>query len=360
MEYEIMNSHVRREPAGQVTLACAALLMLGFLACLAAGEPRLVKDIQAIPGSSDPRDSTEVAGKLFFTAYEPASGRELWVSDGTAEGTRLVKDVVRGSEDRGEFRGFQTLGDRLLFWVDDPAVASYSRLWVSDGTEEGTILWGSPDPLFERTEVDGRWFFLAFLPDQGVGLWVTDPARTNRLFLAEVIPAAARPQIQFAWTATGAGGRYFLLVANALQGFDLWVSDGTPEGTRRLREFGRVTTFSHHWGLTPVGDRVFFVHAHYQEQQLWVSAELCGTAARGRLAFPPGREGAMMPSCKPSAASSSSPGSSSSRWLSSTTSRTATSPARRSSCSASSSSWRSEPGSSSWAILWSKSRSEGI
>ena len=35
---------------------------------------------------------------MFFTATNAESGDELWVSDGTVSGTRIVKDIVPGSE----------------------------------------------------------------------------------------------------------------------------------------------------------------------------------------------------------------------------------------------------------------------
>ena len=40
---------------------------------------------------------TNVNGTLFFTANDGTNGRELWKSDGTADGTVLVKDIASGS-----------------------------------------------------------------------------------------------------------------------------------------------------------------------------------------------------------------------------------------------------------------------
>jgi len=43
-------------------------------------------------------EMTAVNGKVFFTADRGPVGRELWVTDGTQAGTRLVKDIY--PEDR--------------------------------------------------------------------------------------------------------------------------------------------------------------------------------------------------------------------------------------------------------------------
>ena len=43
--------------------------------------------------SSEPRYLTNVGGTLFFTARDGTSGYELWKSNGTAAGTKRVKDI---------------------------------------------------------------------------------------------------------------------------------------------------------------------------------------------------------------------------------------------------------------------------
>ena len=57
----------------------------------------LVKDINDGSGSSDPRVLVEFNGELFFAADDGANGQELWTSDGTVAGTVLVKDIFPGT-----------------------------------------------------------------------------------------------------------------------------------------------------------------------------------------------------------------------------------------------------------------------
>ena len=57
---------------------------------------RLVKNINQL-GDSAPSNLAEINGKLFFSAYAPFRGTELWISDGTESGTTLVMDIYAGA-----------------------------------------------------------------------------------------------------------------------------------------------------------------------------------------------------------------------------------------------------------------------
>jgi ELWxxDGT repeat protein len=77
-----------------------------------------------------------VAGnKLFFTANQASSGQELWVSDGSPTGTRLVKDIRLGPSGSSP-RELTAVGQQVVFWANDGSTGE--ELWISDGTETGT------------------------------------------------------------------------------------------------------------------------------------------------------------------------------------------------------------------------------
>src|SRR5215212_5894815 len=125
------------------TLVIATLVVLaGASPTSASGPAALVKDIN--PGPQGFYDSTstdpltnqmiDVGGKLFFVAIDGAHGVEPWVSDGTASGTKLLKDV---SADNGYPWYFVNWNSRLFFAVGNGAA---SGLWKSDGTTGGTVL----------------------------------------------------------------------------------------------------------------------------------------------------------------------------------------------------------------------------
>lgn len=84
-------------------------------------------DPSAIKGSV-PSHLTAVGERVFFLAWDHPRGRELWVSDGTAEGTRLAVDLELDGWDPAELIG--AAGDRLVY--------QSNGLWATDGTPEGT------------------------------------------------------------------------------------------------------------------------------------------------------------------------------------------------------------------------------
>ena len=78
---------------------------------------------------------------IFFTANDGEHGHELWATDGTEEGTYMVKDIKVGDDNAG-ISSLTMLGDTVFFEAWDPTPGSnrYKALWKSDGTEEGLSL----------------------------------------------------------------------------------------------------------------------------------------------------------------------------------------------------------------------------
>lgn len=79
--------------------------------------------------------------RLLFAATTPASADEPWVTDGTADGTQLLRELVAGDTGSSP-RGFLRLGNVVLFTASANAAGARDddRLWVTDGTPDGTVL----------------------------------------------------------------------------------------------------------------------------------------------------------------------------------------------------------------------------
>jgi ELWxxDGT repeat protein len=74
---------------------------------------KLVKDLNP-EGGSFPFGLTNFDGTLFFGADDGRHGSEPWTSDGTRSGTKLVKNIHRGSVGSGP-REFTKVGGTLFF-----------------------------------------------------------------------------------------------------------------------------------------------------------------------------------------------------------------------------------------------------
>ena len=92
----------------------------------AAGS-RMVRDIGIGPAGFIPHQLTGSGDLLFFVADDGAHGAELWRSDGTEEGTRLVHDVFPGAQPSNPEQ-LTVVGDKLYFTADDGLTGR--ELWV--------------------------------------------------------------------------------------------------------------------------------------------------------------------------------------------------------------------------------------
>ena len=144
------------------------------LLVLMAAVPRLygqelVKDIRLGSAPSQPRAMVPVGDHFFFEAWTDENGRELWVSDGTAAGTKMVIDIAPGAES-SRAEPLVAIGNILYFNTQNPGA-----FWKTDGTEVGTEklveFWSGSA---RRAWVVGNIVFFIHHPGNGGLLWYTD------------------------------------------------------------------------------------------------------------------------------------------------------------------------------------------
>ena len=168
---------------------CLILALSTFIlgpSAFAAPAAYLVKDIY--PGAAGspypPSQLTPAGPRIFFTAYQEETGKELWVSDGTSSGTHLVMDI-RPGPGNSDPQLIAAVDDVLIFDVWDGL--NPRCLWRSDGTATGTYKIG--DVTFngsldtEVCAVGGVLCFAGTTPDHGAEPWRTDgtPAGTSMI-----------------------------------------------------------------------------------------------------------------------------------------------------------------------------------
>ena len=103
-----------------------------------------VEDINPGGKGSHPKNMISFGGKLYFSATEGSLGSELWVSDGTSsnneatDGTFLIKDIAPGSLG-SDIKNIRNINQTLYFEADEGESGNRNQLWMSDGSEDGTI-----------------------------------------------------------------------------------------------------------------------------------------------------------------------------------------------------------------------------
>ncbi|MCA9199164.1 MAG: PKD domain-containing protein, partial [Planctomycetales bacterium] len=209
-------------------------------------------------GAFEPDEIANVGGALFFQAaeFENSIKQQLWTSDGTPEGTRLVKYIENSNGDSISSQEFVDIGGTTYFVAESSDFGQ--ELWKSDGTESGTAMVRDIRPnqgsssIRSLSNIDGTLYFIA---NDGTGfeLWASDGTE-----------AGTTAVTNFVATNVGFGelvvqdDTLFFVVLDATSGSELWTSDGTTAGTTRVKDIYPGSTGSSPQHLTVVGDRVYF------------------------------------------------------------------------------------------------------
>src|SRR5439155_14086160 len=129
----------------------------------------------------------ELNGVVYFNGESSIPGDELWRTDGTAQGTWLVKKVLPGDYRSPSWVDLTAFQGALYFVAAGP---EGTELWRSDGTPEGTAVFkdivpgaGSAD-VRELTVVGNSLYFTAALSPGGTrGLFKTDGTASGTLLV---------------------------------------------------------------------------------------------------------------------------------------------------------------------------------
>lgn len=251
---------------------------------LLAGDLKLVQDINTfvdvgymIPSGYE---KTELLGKdVYFTAQVEGYGEELWKTDGTDAGTKLVKDIVPGAGS-SEPSNLTVAHDTLFFTVA-PMNSGVTKLWKTDGTTAGTVLLkdfgpGDSNNYIEEIVPSDLGVYFTYKPSlQGhFELWYSDGTAGGTYLVAD--QSFGFDAINY---AVDSGGILFFSGETDASGEELWRSDGTPEGTYLVKDIRPGTGGSSPLGLTAFQGGVIF--SAYRDNdtsgvELWRSD---GTAA---------------------------------------------------------------------------------
>src|SRR5918995_6335585 len=204
--------HMGAVLAGSIVVA-ALLLVLANLAFAQSAQkkkaqphlkPFLVEDIYPGKTGSEPNWLVDFKGRLLFGANHPRFGEELWRSNGTRSGTKLVKDIDPGplvikkmeKTETGSSAPDSVMRTKKWIYFQATTVKYGDELWKSDGTKWGTKV----------------------VKDIAPGPGVSDPE--------DIVSTAPRTTFFRAW--------------DKKHGEELWKSDGTEKGTTLVKDINAV------------------------------------------------------------------------------------------------------------------------
>jgi ELWxxDGT repeat protein len=209
---------------------------------------RILKDIN--PGDGDfTRDDSgsfdlsetqivTLGNVAYFQATDGVHGRELWRTDGTSGGTKMVADLEPGEFGSEPTKMF-VFKNELYFTAFDPG-AYTAAVWKTGGSAKFVRIcdtvesWQPFAPVTQRAVVGNELFFINTPPDGGPKLYRTDGTAAGTHAVTE--------QSGIDWGGASLqsnGGRLFVFASGSVSRFDpatgaltrLATGGGTPLGS---------------------------------------------------------------------------------------------------------------------------------
>ncbi len=257
-----------------------------------------VKDGYTGPTGSAPSDLYEYNGKLYFVArVNGTQDRELWSSDGTENGTDVLKDINAYTQGAppNNLRAY----DNILYFAASNGPDGM-ELWRTDGTAENTFMvkdlfpglnvGSSPRSL---TVSNGKLFFVGGENSSNIGIFVTDGSSDNTKLVTQIYYSnnSSRPD-----SMVDNNGVLYFIATDGVNPRALFTSDGTPGGTKFVKDIGVGTLYSN--GPVPmtagVGGKVFFAGKDATHgSEIWASDGTAGGTDMIADINPTGDGGAM-------------------------------------------------------------------
>jgi ELWxxDGT repeat protein len=241
-----------------------------------SGGTTLVKDINPGPANGFIGNSAIVGNELFFRGNNGVNGDEPWKSNGTAVGTVMIEDINPGSANGFVHGSPYNHGDVIsyngLLYFTARTSANGKEPWVSDGTAAGTLMLKD----VETGAAESRWILWAIGHD-GAVYFILQPAFTwdfeNSALLWKTSGTTASTVSLATLHKDFEGGDItyrnpFRIYKNKIYFFAhqtvgdgphyLWVSDGTTLGTFEVADMNDWRSISPYKFFEVVGDYMFF------------------------------------------------------------------------------------------------------
>lgn len=235
---------------------------------------QIVKDINP-NGDSNPSFLTVFKNNLYFAADDGTNGKQLWVSDGTGQGTHLLKKInsTGDSNPTGIYLPryhFIEYNNNLYFVADDGT--NGKELWVTDGTSLGTKLVKDINPNNGDSNPTAMVIYnekLYFIADDGTNgyqFWMTDGTEGETVLIENIKP---NNYLTFHHIAKYKGKLYFIDSSNST--VKLWVTNGTASGTKIVKDINTTDALLVVKSFLIYNDYLCFPAWGDNGMELWVS-----------------------------------------------------------------------------------------
>ena len=205
-----------------------------------------LKDTNLTQNSDMDLRFVEFNGEVFFpSGYNSSNGVELWKTDGTSTNTNLFEDIFHRYSGVYDFFDSAEINGKLIISGNN---GNGKEPFVTDGTVNGTFIIkdinpGSSASIFSSsdfrpasyTKAGNYVFFRAASSNIGFELWKTDGTQTNTSLVKDIKSGSGSSLSEFTFFAELNGILYFK-ADDGIHGEELWRSDGTNEGTYLVKD----------------------------------------------------------------------------------------------------------------------------
>jgi ELWxxDGT repeat protein len=261
-------------------------------------EPRMmlaasmVQDLNTSPANTALSMLGHVGNVAIFEEADQDHGSELYRSDGTKDGTFLLRDIAPGTRS-SDPRFFASTDNAIFFTVNSGFL---NTLWKTDGTVAGTTKVADVEPVGATTGphvvVGNILFFIGFEDPKDArrtALWKTDGTTAGTVRLTGEI---ANDSLNAYQTMAAFKGMVYFAANDTAHGTELWRSDGTAGGTKRFVDLLAGADSSNPSNLVASSDRLYFVDNvnGSSTQHLWKtdgqSVRIVQTSGKSTDSFP--------------------------------------------------------------------------